>query len=114
MADLPGAATQFNDLRGNSGTAGGPGLVLDFWTDGDLLLRQLEPAGTDRAHAGDLQFVWDLFGRRVSSWAASSHSFVESNAYTDSGPIAIRSGGNTEFEHQNWLGTGRLRGDRKL
>ena len=56
-----------------------------------------------------LQFVWDIFGRRVSTWAAASHSFVESNAYTDSGPIAIRAGGSTQFEHQNWLGTDRVR-----
>jgi RHS repeat-associated protein len=58
---------------------------------------------------GTYEFVWDIFGRRVSNWAASSHSFVESNAYTDSSPIAIRSGGQTEFEHQNWLGTERVR-----
>jgi RHS repeat-associated protein len=58
---------------------------------------------------GTYEFVWDLMGQRVSNWAASSHSFVESNAYTDSGPIAIRSGGQTQFEHQNWLGTERLR-----
>jgi RHS repeat-associated protein len=53
--------------------------------------------------------AWDIFGRRVSTWAASNHGFVESNAYTDSAPIAIRSGGTTQFEHQNWLGTERVR-----
>jgi hypothetical protein len=58
---------------------------------------------------GTYEFVWDIFGRRVSTWAAASHSFVESNAYTDSGPIAIRAGGTTQFEHQNWLGTERVR-----
>jgi len=58
---------------------------------------------------GTYEFVWDIFGRRVSTWAAASHSFVESNAYTDSGPIAIRAGGSTQFEHQNWLGTERVR-----
>jgi RHS repeat-associated protein len=58
---------------------------------------------------GTYEFVWDIFGRRVSNWAAYSHSFVESNAYTDWGPIAARGGGATEFEHQNWLGTERLR-----
>ena len=58
---------------------------------------------------GTYEFVWDIFGRRVSNWAASSHSFVEANGYTDAGPIAIRTAGSTQFEHQNWLGTERLR-----
>jgi YD repeat-containing protein len=58
---------------------------------------------------GTYEFVWDAFGRRVSTWAASSHGFVESNAYTDSAPLTIRSGGTTQFEHQNWLGTERVR-----
>jgi RHS repeat-associated protein len=46
---------------------------------------------------------------RVSTWAASNHGFVESNAYTDSAPLANRGGGQTQFEHQNWLGTERVR-----
>jgi RHS repeat-associated protein len=58
---------------------------------------------------GTYEFVWDILGRRVSTWAASNRSFVESNAYTDSLPIAIRAGGQTQFEHQNWLGTERVR-----
>jgi RHS repeat-associated protein len=58
---------------------------------------------------GTFEFVWDIFGRRVSTWFASSHNLIESNAYTDSGPIAIRGGGSTQFEHQNWLGTERVR-----
>ncbi len=58
---------------------------------------------------GTYEFVWDTQGRRVSNWSASSHGFVESNAYSDSNPIAIRAGGQRQFEHQNWLGTERLR-----
>ena len=58
---------------------------------------------------GTYEFVWDIFGRRVSNWSASSHSLVESNAYTDSGPIAIRGGGTRIYESQNWLGTERVR-----
>jgi RHS repeat-associated protein len=58
---------------------------------------------------GTYEFVFDTMGRRVSTWYAATHAFVESNAYTDWGPIAIRSGGQTQFEHQNWLGTERVR-----
>ncbi len=58
---------------------------------------------------GTFEFVWDTFGRRVSTWAASNHAVIESNVYTDSGPLANRGGGQTQFEHQNWLGTERVR-----
>jgi RHS repeat-associated protein len=58
---------------------------------------------------GTYEFVWDIFGRRVSNWSASNHTLVESNAYTDSGPIAIRGGGTRIYESQNWLGTERVR-----
>jgi RHS repeat-associated protein len=39
----------------------------------------------------------------------SSNTFVEANINADSGPIAFRYGGTTTFEHQNWVGTERLR-----
>jgi RHS repeat-associated protein len=58
---------------------------------------------------GTFEFVWDVLGRRVSTWAASNHSVIESNVYTDSAPLANRGGGQTQFEHQNWLGTERVR-----
>jgi len=35
---------------------------------------------------GTYEFVYDTFGRRVSTWLASTRAFVESNAYTDQGP----------------------------
>ena len=57
---------------------------------------------------GTYEFVWDVFGRRVSTWAAATHTFVEGNVYTDSNPLAIRTSG-IQFEHQNWLGTERVR-----
>jgi RHS repeat-associated protein len=58
---------------------------------------------------GTYEFVWDTMGRRVSTWYASTRAFDESNAYTDWGPISTRLGGQTQFEHQNWLGTERVR-----
>ena len=58
---------------------------------------------------GTFEFVWDIFGRRVSTWVAGSHAFLQSYAYTDSGPIAIRGSGLRLYESQNWLGTERVR-----
>ncbi len=36
---------------------------------------------------GTYEFVFDTFGRRVSTWAASTHAYVESNAYTTRGRL---------------------------
>ncbi len=58
---------------------------------------------------GTYEFVFDTMGRRVSTWYAATHAFDESNAYSDWGPISVRLGGQTQFEHQNWLGTERVR-----
>ncbi len=59
------------------------------------------------APRGTFEFVFDAQGRRLSSW--SGQSLVSSNIYTDAGPLAIRTGGQTEYEAQNWLGTERMR-----
>ena len=92
----------FYDADGNL-TSVDNGQTAKYYYDSLNQRVQIAPA------RGTYEFVWDIFGRRVSNWSASSHSFVESNAYTDSGPIAIRAAGQTQFEHQNWLGTERVR-----
>jgi RHS repeat-associated protein len=53
------------------------------------------------------EFVWDASGRRVSTWSAANQSLISSNIYTDAAPLAIRTGGQTEYEAMNWLGTER-------
>ena len=60
---------------------------------------------------GTYEFVFDIFGRRISCWTtAPSQTLVSSNVYSDSGqPIAFRDGVQTQFAHQNWLGTERVR-----
>lgn len=92
----------FYDADGNL-TSVDNGQTAKYYYDSLNQRVQIAPA------RGTYEFVWDIFGRRVSNWSAASHSFVESNAYTDSSPIAIRSAGGTQFEHQNWLGTERVR-----
>ncbi len=53
---------------------------------------------------GSAEFVFDQYGRRVSTWNGSTHASTEAKIYSDSGPVAIRTGGSTHFEHQNWVG----------
>ena len=107
-----------NDAAGNIGNdtlhqyayeAGGNLILVDNGSTGKYYYDSLNQRVQIAAQRGTFEFVWDIFGRRVSTWFASNHGFIESNAYTDSGPIAIRGGGSTQFEHQNWLGTERVR-----
>jgi RHS repeat-associated protein len=90
------------DADGNLISVGNPAIATYYY---DSLNERVREAPT----RGTYEFVWDTLGRRVSNWYAPNHSFVESNAYTDSGPIAFRLGGQRQFEHQNWLGTERVR-----
>ncbi len=60
--------------------------------------------------SGNFQLVYDIQGRRVSEYnAGSSNAFVEADIYSDTNPVAFRTNGQTYYEHQNWLGTERLR-----
>ena len=90
------------DADGNLISVDSPAIATYYY---DSLNQRVREAPT----RGTYEFVWDTLGRRVSNWYAPNHSFVESNAYTDSGPIAFRLGGQRQFEHQNWLGTERVR-----
>jgi RHS repeat-associated protein len=106
--DVPGNIAN-DSLHGYSYDADGNLISVDNGATAryyyDSLNQRVQIAPT----RGTFEFVWDIFGRRVSTWFASSHNLIESNAYTDSAPIAIRGGGSTQFEHQNWLGTERVR-----
>ncbi len=59
-------------------------------------------------YAGTFNPVFDAFGRHVSYWSASN-ALEEADVYTDGEAIAFRSGGLTHFQHQNWVGTERMR-----
>ncbi len=61
---------------------------------------------------GSYEFVFDIFGRKVSTWSAVNHSLTDTNIWSDSGIVAVRggaAGSGTVFEHVNWVGTLRLR-----
>jgi RHS repeat-associated protein len=106
--DVPGnitndaSHTYTYDADGNLITVDGGSTATYYY---DSLNQRVRIAPT----RGTYEFVWDVFGRRVSNWSASTHGFAESNAYTDGSPIAIRSGGQRQYEAQNWLGSERLR-----
>lgn len=57
-----------------------------------------------------VDYTFDYLGRRVTTWEESSDYGIEGKMYwgTSSTPISFRNG-PTYFEHQDWLGTERLR-----
>ena len=58
---------------------------------------------------GTTEFAFDAIGKRVSTWNAPAGTLNEANVYWDGRPVAFKAGGSTHFEHQDWLGTERLR-----
>jgi RHS repeat-associated protein len=56
------------------------------------------------------EFVYDYAGRRISTWVASNNFGAEGRIYWDGQQIAYRAtDGTTYFDHQDTLGTERMR-----
>src|SRR5215469_12090362 len=55
------------------------------------------------------EYVFNLSGQRVSTWDGNTHGQVQGQYYWGSRPVAFYSGGSLHFQHQDWLGTERIR-----
>lgn len=53
------------------------------------------------------EFVFDAMGRRVSAWSTPHGGPVEVSIFADSQVVAIRTAGETRFQHLDYLGTRR-------
>ena len=60
-----------------------------------------------QANTGTFEFAFDVAGRRVSTWSVPHGAPVEASIYADSQVVAIRTSGETRFEHSDYLGTRR-------
>lgn len=54
------------------------------------------------------EFVFDQFGRRVSAWDGSTHGLTQGKYYWGDTPLAYYDTA-AHFQHQDWLGTERMR-----
>ena len=54
-------------------------------------------------------FVFNTAGQKVSVWDSSSGNEIEGKAYWGSRPAEYYAAGSAHFEHQDWIGTERLR-----
>ena len=64
--------------------------------------------------SGTTEFVFNLNGQRVSEWNASTHAQLKGHYYWGAKPVAYYTTANdgtaaVHFEHQDWLGTERMR-----
>ena len=55
------------------------------------------------------EFVFNANGQRVSEWNASTHGELKGHYYWGSKPVAYYDYIGTHFQHQDWLGTERMR-----
>jgi RHS repeat-associated protein len=54
-------------------------------------------------------YVFNAAGQRVSEWNGATNAQIEGKYYWGAKPVAYYAGGTTHFEHQDWLGTERMR-----
>ncbi|MBS1799668.1 MAG: hypothetical protein JSS95_07575 [Acidobacteria bacterium] len=57
------------------------------------------------------EYVYNILGQRVSVWDGSTRSEISGQYYWGSSPVAFYQGGAIHFQHQDWLGTERVRTD---
>jgi RHS repeat-associated protein len=61
------------------------------------------------ANGATTEFVFNANGQRVSEWNASTHGELKGHYYWGSKPVAYYDTIGTHFQHQDWLGTERMR-----
>jgi RHS repeat-associated protein len=64
------------------------------------------------ANGATTEFVFNATGQRVSEWNGSTHAQLKGKYYWGSKPVAYYTAGTgaaTHFEHQDWMGTERVR-----
>jgi RHS repeat-associated protein len=55
------------------------------------------------------EYVFNAAGERASEWNGTTLAQLKGKYYLGTTPVAYYSGGATHFEHQDWLGTERMR-----
>jgi RHS repeat-associated protein len=55
------------------------------------------------------EFVFNAAGQRVSTWNGSTNAQIQGQYYWGSKPVGFYKGGAAHFQHQDWLGTERMR-----
>ena len=55
------------------------------------------------------EYIFSAGGQRVSEWNGTTRAELKGKYYWGGAPVAYYAGGAAHFEHQDWLGTERMR-----
>jgi RHS repeat-associated protein len=81
--------------------------------DGGQTASYLYNAQNQRVRAvtsgGATEYVFNAAGQRVSEWNGTTRAQLKGKYYWGAMPVAYYAGGAAHFEHQDWLGTERMR-----
>jgi hypothetical protein len=55
------------------------------------------------------EFAFNATGQRVSIWNGTTHAQLQGQYYWGRKPVAYYANGSAQFQHQDWLGTERMR-----
>jgi RHS repeat-associated protein len=99
-----GIYTYTYDGEGNVLTMSGNGTSASYVYDAQNKRARVQTGSTAN------EFLVDFAGRQISTWNAATNSGNEGRIYWDGKQIAYRAAdGTTYFEHQDYLGTERVR-----
>ena len=85
-------------------------LSVDSGSTGQYVYDAMNRRVRTQSASGTNEYLFDYAGRRTSTWIVSNNFGSEGRIFWDGKQIAYRAyDGNTYFEHQDWLGTERMR-----
>ena len=61
------------------------------------------------ANSATTDFVFNAFGQRVSTWNAATQAPIQGQYYWGNTPVAFHKSSAAHFQHQDWMGTERVR-----
>jgi RHS repeat-associated protein len=83
------------------------------WVDGGSTAKYVYDVFNQRVHvqtsSATTEYIYDYAGRRVSGWLSPNNSGNQGRIYWDGQQLGFRSSDGTNFDHQDILGTERLR-----
>lgn len=106
------------DAEGNTNSTGGK----SFGYDAEGNITAVDGGGTAQyvydalnhrvraaANGSTKEYVFNAAGQRVSIWNAGIGGQLQGQYYWGTRPVAYYAGGATHFQHQDWVGTERMR-----
>ena len=87
-------------------------LMVDAGSTAQYVFNALDQRVRVQTSASTYEYIYDYAGRRISTWNPSNNSGIEGRIYWGNQQLAYRAyEGTTYFDHQDFVGTERMRTD---